>query len=82
MPDFPPLRQLCWLRSGCHSSPGLKAWGFLAFHINQDFTGEKPGTPGGVRIPDLLIRIQMTQFNERHGHILVTISNINEKDKP
>jgi hypothetical protein len=27
MPDLPPLRQL---RSGCHSSPGLKAWGFLA----------------------------------------------------
>ena len=30
MPDFPPLRQLRWLRFGCHSSPGLKAWGFLA----------------------------------------------------
>jgi hypothetical protein len=30
MPDWPPLRQLNWLRSGCHSSPGLKAWGFLA----------------------------------------------------
>jgi len=22
MPDLPSLRQLCWLRFGCHSSPG------------------------------------------------------------
>jgi hypothetical protein len=31
MPDLPPLRQpRADFVPGCHSSPGLKAWGFLA----------------------------------------------------
>jgi hypothetical protein len=35
MPEIAPLRQVSpgFASKGCHSSPGLKAWGFLAYFI-------------------------------------------------
>jgi hypothetical protein len=36
MSEFAPLRQVppAEASKGCHSSPGLKAWGFLAYLLN------------------------------------------------
>jgi hypothetical protein len=41
MSEFAPLRQVPpgFASKGCHSSPGLKAWGFLAYFMN--FKGNK-----------------------------------------
>jgi hypothetical protein len=37
MSEITPLRQVSpgYASKGCHSSPGLKAWGFLAYFITM-----------------------------------------------